>query len=525
MKYIKSFKESLLPSQFRKYTKNFNRDRYLDIFKKIGDDYEHDKNYYRVYIPLEKNENSGYISDIHYKIEKFLNDNDCKLVDYIKGQAKFNNSKNITTIGKILNRLGDQELMKLYISDEKRKSITSTEDQELYVVISRHPYDIAGSDTDRDWTNCMTIGTDKSNRLTNLLDKLKELDKDSEGYKSLKDKINNYKKNGENVKYLTHEIKEGSIISYLIKKTDKNINKPLAVLNIKPFISEKGDTILSSCNRMYGIERIEFKSVVNNILNKYFNKGKYGGKYYINKKVYLDGDLDNSRLVFDELKTEEILKMLNVKNYEIDSSGLVNIQGDVNLQSLNLNRIPIKFGNVTGNFRCYENQLTSLEGSPQKVGGDFLCFGNQLTSLEGSPQKVGGEFDCSRNKLTSLEGSPQKVGNFICSDNNLITLEGCPESVSGWFSCSRNKLTSLVYISKSIGGGIIFSDNQLTSLEGSPDLVSGNFNCSNNKLTSLEGSPRTVKGKFDCSNNKLMSLDGGPLSAKEFKCDNNQNKI
>ena len=44
------------------------------------------------------------------------------------------------------------------------------------------------------------------------------------------------------------------------------------------------------------------------------------------------------------------------------------------------------------------------------IKGDFFCSDNPLTSLEGSPEKVGGNFFCSDNQLTSLEGSPEKIG-------------------------------------------------------------------------------------------------------------------
>lgn len=516
-KLSKSFTEALLPSQFRKYTKEFNRERYADIFKRIGDEFEHDRNYYRVYIPLEKSKNIDYISDTHKGVEKYLSDNDCTLIDYVKGQAKFNNSKNITTIGKILTRLGNEELMKLYISDEKRKSITSTEGQDLYVVISRHPYDIAGSDTDRDWTNCMTIGTDKSNRLTNLLDKLKNA-KETEDIQELKDKIHDYKKNGQNVHYLIHEVKEGSLISYLIEKDDKNINKPLAVLNIKPYKSDSGETMLNSSPQMYGIDISEFKSTVDNILDEYFNKDNPTGKYYhLNKKVYSDTD-QISKYVFNAfnygLGTEETLKVLNIKNYKIDDDGLVNVEGDVNIRSLItkfiLDKIPVKFGNVTGSFECNGNKLTSLEGAPKSVGGNFDCRSNQLTSLEGAPKSLGGDFDCGVNKLTSLEGSPIKVkGVFNCNGNNLISLKGSPESVSD-FDCGSNQLTSLEGGPIKVKGTFNCSDNNLISLKGSPESV-GDFDCSQNKLTSLEGGPIKVKGDFSCQYNQLTSLKGGPL--------------
>ena len=72
-----------------------------------------------------------------------------------------------------------------------------------------------------------------------------------------------------------------------------------------------------------------------------------------------------------------------------------------------------------GDFNCYDNKLTSLQGAPREVSGDFSCYDNILTSLEGAPREVGENFFCSRNNLTSLEGGPREVGgNFDCRNNN-----------------------------------------------------------------------------------------------------------
>jgi len=316
MKYLKTYHEALKPSQFRKYVKEFDRDRYSEIFKEIGDKYDHDKNYYRVYIPLEKKKLTGYISDTHKEVDNFLKENDCQIIDYVKGKAKFNNSKNETTIGKLLTRLKNDKLNIAFQSDEKRKVLTSTEKEDLLVVISRHPYDIAGSDTDRNWTNCMTIGTDKSNRLTKLMDEYEKT-----GDKEIKKKINDYKENGENVKYLIHEVKEGSLISYLIKSDDKNISNPLAVLNIKPYVKDE-EFMLSTSKNMYGVKRPEFKNTVDNILSEYFNKSIKPGAYFINQNVYNDGDSDriNYNVLYKELKEfcENSLANLLDEGYEID---------------------------------------------------------------------------------------------------------------------------------------------------------------------------------------------------------------
>ena len=39
-----------------------------------------------------------------------------------------------------------------------------------------------------------------------------------------------------------------------------------------------------------------------------------------------------------------------------------------------------------GNFYCYNNQLTTLEGAPKEVGGDFDCYNNQLTTEDNKPK-------------------------------------------------------------------------------------------------------------------------------------------
>ena len=172
--------------------------------------------------------------------------------------------------------------------------------------------------------------------------------------------------------------------------------------------------------------------------------------------------------LFENYKSDEeihlICKKYGIENYTINN-GVVDVNGDVNLDDRGLTKIPLNFGVVSGNFWCSNNQLTSLEGCPSHVGGDFWCSYNKLTSLEGCPSRVGGDFWCSNNKLTSLEGCPSRVGGYFrCSNNKLTSLEGCPSHVGGDFWCSNNKLTSL---------------------EGCPSRVGGYFRCSNNPVHNI----------------------------------------
>jgi len=176
------------------------------------------------------------------------------------------------------------------------------------------------------------------------------------------------------------------------------------------------------------------------------------------------------------LKVFEEVEKLKINNYTFNDDASIDVNVNVDLSYRGLTKIPIVFRNVTGDFDCSSNKLTSLEGCPETIEDSFHCDNNNLTSLKGGPKTVGGDFHCYYNKLTSLEGGSETVG--------------------GYFNCSYNELTSLL---------------------GSPKRIVGDFNCSFNKLTSLVGSPETVGGNFNCSYNELTSLDGiGDVKGKIF---------
>jgi len=190
---------------------------------------------------------------------------------------------------------------------------------------------------------------------------------------------------------------------------------------------------------------------------------------------------------FEDIDT--VCRKYGIKNYTINSDGIVDVNGSVNLSGKDLTKLPLIFGNITGNFDCSYNNILTLEGCPQSVGRNFDCRGNQLTTLECCPQLVGGYFHCGNNSLTTLEGSPQSVGSdFHSSANQLITLKGCPKLIGGNFNCSLNKLTTL---------------------EG-PQSIVGYFECSYNSLTTLEGCPKSVGGVIYLMDNELKDLYGFP---------------
>ena len=114
----------------------------------------------------------------------------------------------------------------------------------------------------------------------------------------------------------------------------------------------------------------------------------------------------------------ELLESCINDPYTINEDGSIDVDGDVELGHRNLTKIPFKFRHIHGNFYCYDNRLTSLEGAPINVGGVFDCGYNELTSLDGAPNSVGSVFRCDYNKLASLDGAPNFVGGtFRCCFN------------------------------------------------------------------------------------------------------------
>lgn len=124
----------------------------------------------------------------------------------------------------------------------------------------------------------------------------------------------------------------------------------------------------------------------------------------------------------------------DIKNFKILSDNSVDVFGDVKLSGrlTNLVKLPLNFNVVEGDFDVSDNELTSLEGCPIKVGKSFFAHKNELYSLKGGPKEVGGSYIVLHNNITSLQYSPTLVkDDLVCSHNPLRVLEGL-NTVNGY---------------------------------------------------------------------------------------------
>jgi hypothetical protein len=139
-------------------------------------------------------------------------------------------------------------------------------------------------------------------------------------------------------------------------------------------------------------------------------------------------------------------------NYIINPDNTIDVDENVFLYNElgNMEKLPVKFGKVSGDFDCGYNALTTLEGCPSYVGRNFWCGDNKkLTTLEGCPKYVGGYFYCSgNNKLTTLKG-----------------IEKC--EIIDDFTCRFNKIPPENYkyiLTAKIGGGIITGNDDIDKI-------------------------------------------------------------
>jgi hypothetical protein len=247
--------EALKPSQYRKYEKGWDHTKQAELFG----------GKYRIYLPLEKyvddsddkQEESSVKSRLHDTLSTF----GYELVDYKKGIAKDKYKRDVS-VGKVLNKLQSKnpeiiELRKEFEQDPVRFGLKQKSMEKL-VVISRHPYDIAGQSTGRGWTSCKNLKT------------------------------------GKYVKHVCPETKY-DLIAYLINVNDRNIENPLGRLMIHCYQSkDKSQTVFVAEAKIYPDELNTkplgnaFKTTVNKWLLANFEYRKIDHYVYKIADTYLD---------------------------------------------------------------------------------------------------------------------------------------------------------------------------------------------------------------------------------------------
>jgi len=209
MNRIKTYKlfnvsEAVSISDYKKWSKSANLEFYRRMGEIFGRFEDHDRNFNRIYFDLNVNTDDFEVV-IPDEITDFFNwfgpigpyRTKMKIIDYNKGICTDKDGREIR-IGKLLNKLGEEKLLQTY---NKSKENTLKNVSDLQVVISRHPYDIIGMSTDRGWTTCHDL--------------------------------NDKRYGGKHLYNVEKELRNGALIAYVIRKSDRNITNPISRCLIK----------------------------------------------------------------------------------------------------------------------------------------------------------------------------------------------------------------------------------------------------------------------------------------------------
>lgn len=189
---------------------------------------------------------------------------------YIEGFVQKPGDKNVYKIGRILsqnesiqpkatNSKGNTEPE--YSAEFKSDPIRHIKEQDLVIVISRHPYDIYGMSTERMWTSCM------------------DMTKRKEGNKS---------------DMIKAEVEKGTLIAYLTPRSEVYesgkvaLSKPVARVLLKPMYNEDNE-LAYALSTTYGGMVDDLNDFLRNWIDENFNsKVKNTEGFTIADGVYED---------------------------------------------------------------------------------------------------------------------------------------------------------------------------------------------------------------------------------------------
>ena len=221
---------------------------------------------------------------------------------YIEGFVQKPGDKNVYKIGRVLSQNGSIQPKTTnskgntepeYSAEFKSDPIRHIKEQDLVIVISRHPYDIYGMSTERMWTSCM------------------DMTKRKEGNKS---------------DMIKAEVEKGTLIAYLTPRSEVYesgkvaLSKPVARVLLKPMYNEDNE-LAYALSTTYGGMVDDLNDFLRNWIDENFNsKVKNTEGFTIADGVYEDpyetvGKI--GEISYEERNKREITKTLQAARNKI----------------------------------------------------------------------------------------------------------------------------------------------------------------------------------------------------------------
>jgi len=236
-----------------------------------------------------------------------------------------------------------------------KSNIGGTVSQKRLIVISRHPIDIAGMSTDRGWSSCMRLPT-------------KDDPEDGNFHKQIK-----------------CDVQEGTLIAYLIKENDRNIEKPIGRVLIKPLYTLSKDAVYYAMeDTTYGTVPRQFTDKVKQIMDSVQPRsGIKAGLYSMPRSLYFDEPYRHEDLrivvtssILDDIVSRRITDLSSYRfDRTLDLTG-VDFRGVANLHEVFPIRVNLQGANLQGaelqKVSFYEANLQGANLRGAKLQGAFF---------------------------------------------------------------------------------------------------------------------------------------------------------
>lgn len=354
------------------------------------------------------------------EVVKHLFKNGYEIEDYDKGLAsktftdKYGNQKKqLISIGKVLERTNGKGIQ-TNVKNAKNDGYLTVSDlynnsrgaigQHYNLVISRDKQDIAGMSTDRNWHSCTEIP-------------------------------DRHKEGGCNSHYIGQHLNNHTLVAYLVKKGDDDIENPIGRVLIKKYYSNKDEShIFRTSGSSYGSLPQEYSLKINNILKKIY-PAKKNHSYVPFLPDSLDTQIrEDKGIVKNKEKTILHYNEQNNLHDYIDKDGnyqpaVIKINGDVEYYKngeLHRDGDEPAIKKTNGEVEYYKNGMLHRDGDKPAVvksNGDVYYYKYGMLHREGDkPSVIGSNGNTYYHKYGKLHrdgDEPSKI-EFEKGNHSLI---------------------------------------------------------------------------------------------------------
>ncbi len=294
-----------------------------------------------------------------------------------------------------------ERLLQQYNEIPEVEQVRTSKPKSYYIIFSKHPIDVAAQSTNRGWTSCMNLYS------------------------------------GSNMRYVSRDVIEGTMVAYLVSEDDLNINNPIARKSIKPYVNyqDETDVLYEPESKTYGTAPQGFSDRIEELMNQ--AQPDKRGTFQLVDTLYCDS---RSQITKTDAKMAERAEELIAASKQATTvdEALYMIQNYCVRPGDDQNPDLFKFYDADGLYVNSQQQITinnNLAYSPVKFNfaPGFIIMMADQSLLNTFPAEVN-EMFLRLPIIRNFEGMPTKINNRLNLDgfrgDNFKGLQPGPRLIS-----------------------------------------------------------------------------------------------